>query len=192
MNYAMIKNYDIANGTGVRVSLFVSGCNHHCKGCFNQETWDFNYGQPFTKDTIKEIIEFLLPNYINGLSILGGEPLDPANIESVYNLVLAVKNMYKDNKNIWLYTGYTWEELMKRHRKVTINNLNQTSVIESLLKNVDILIDGRFVESEKDISLIFRGSRNQRIIDCKKSLDDSINNFVFNTVYTYPDSYFKR
>ena len=162
MNYATIKNCDIANGKGIRVSLFVSGCNHHCLGCFNKEAWDFEYGQPFTKNTIDYIVGLLKHDYINGLSVLGGEPLDPMNIIRVCELLFYVKNIFRDSKTIWLYTGYTWEELMERaHIEL---------MTKATLEKIDVLVDGRFIEAEKDISLLFRGSRNQRIIDCKESL----------------------
>lgn len=162
MNYATIKNCDIANGKGIRVSLFVSGCNHHCPGCFNKEAWDFEYGKPFTKNTIDYIVELLKHDYINGLSVLGGEPLDPMNIIRVCEFLFHIKNIFGDSKNIWLYTGYTWEELMER--------AHIDLMTRATLEKIDVLVDGRFVEAEKDISLLFRGSRNQRIINCKESL----------------------
>lgn len=152
MNYSAIKPVDIANGIGVRVSLFVSGCPHHCKGCFNAETWDYDHGEPFTDNTISEIIALMRPSWIRGLSLLGGEPLAPHNIADVQKLVSAVKAVYPD-KDIWCYTGYTWE---------AIKDL-------SIMPLIDILVDGPFIEAEKDITLRFRGSRNQRIIDVPKS-----------------------
>lgn len=194
MNYSAIKNCDIANGEGVRVSLFVSGCNHHCKGCFNKETWDFNHGEPFTNKTITEIIEMLKPDYINGLTILGGEPLDPKNIVEVYRLIISVRNTYGDTKTIWVYTGYTWEELLDRSKNCYIESecrYGADAVISHLLDNIDVLVDGRFIEEEKDISLVFKGSKNQRIIDCKKSIENS-KDHPFYTIITYPDNYFKR
>ena len=158
MNYAEIKYYDISNGLGVRTSLFVSGCNHHCKGCFNEIAWDFNYGNKFTDETMNDILKSLEPKYIAGLSILGGEPLDPDNINTVIQIIMKVKQKYP-NKSIWVYTGYTYEELLER------NNLF-TSLI---LNKIDVLVDGKFIEELKDISLKFRGSSNQRIIDMNKT-----------------------
>ena len=198
MNYSAIKNCDIANGEGVRVSLFVSGCNHHCKGCFNKETWDFNHGKPFTDDTIMEIIEMLRPDYIKGLTILGGEPLDPKNLMEVYRLIISVRNTYCDKKSIWIYTGYTWEELMNRVRKFRHDSSDMMIdrdpdlVLSHLLSETDVLVDGRFIEEEKDISLVFRGSKNQRIIDCKKSLEKTIEMENLNFIIFYPDIYFKK
>lgn len=152
MNYGLIKKTDISNGEGVRVSLFVSGCRRHCKGCFNQETWDFDYGSPFTYDTINEICEALDKPYIKGLSILGGEPLDPLNIPWVETLIFCVKSKFGDTKDIWLYTGYQYDE---------VKDLD-------LMYWIDVLVDGPFIEEQKDISLRFRGSRNQRILRLDK------------------------
>lgn len=195
MNYSVIKNCDIANGEGVRVSLFVSGCNHHCPGCFNKETWDFNYGKHFTNETIMEIIEMLKPDYINGLTILGGEPLDPKNIVEVYRLIMSVRHTYSDKKTIWIYTGYTWSELMSRVRKYHNNNeveCDSDLVLSHLLSETDVLVDGRFIEDEKDISLVFRGSKNQNLISCKESLRDTIKTgYNCNMIYFYPDIHFK-
>ena len=185
MKYSAIKNCDIANGEGVRVSVFVSGCNHHCKGCFNKETWDFNHGKTLTFETVQDIGEMLEPDYISGLTVLGGEPLDPLNTNGVnFLLELVSMGINREKKNIWLYTGYTWDELMDRIFK------NGDTELRSILEYVDVLVDGRFIEEEKDISLVFRGSRNQNIIDCKLSLRDSKENFY--VVYTYPDKYFKN
>lgn len=158
MYYGNIKYYDISNGDGVRTSLFVSGCNHHCKGCFNEIAWDFNYGKEFSYNTLKEILDSLKPDYIAGLSILGGEPLDYKNINAVSTIVEVVRKSFP-NKSIWVYTGYTYEELLER------NNLF-TSLI---LNKIDVLVDGKFIEELKDISLKFRGSSNQRIIDMNKT-----------------------
>lgn len=151
MNYGRIKKNDIANGPGVRVSLFVSGCRNHCPGCFNPETWDFNYGEPFTKKTGKEIIKALRPSWIQGLSILGGDPMEPENQRALLPLLKRIKVMLPD-KDVWLYTGYTYE---------TVKDAE-------ILKWIDVLVDGPFIEAEKDITLTFRGSRNQRIIPLKK------------------------
>ena len=159
MKYANIKKHDIANGPGIRVSLFVSGCNHHCKGCFNSEAWDFNYGNDFTKDTIEEIITALDKSYIEGLSLLGGEPLEEVNQPSVLELILEVKAKLP-NKTIWLYSGFTYEE---------INNM-KTTEIKNILQNIDVLVDGKFIIDLYDPALFFRGSSNQRIIDIKETL----------------------
>ena len=163
MKYATIKKYDIANGPGVRVSIFVSGCNHHCKGCFNQEAWDFNYGKDFTEETIKEILEALKPDYIKGLSLLGGEPFEHINQQGLLTLVKAVKEKYP-NKDIWAYSGFLFDkDIVDKMTKV----FPETS---ELLSYVDVLIDGKFEESLKNPSLAFRVSSNQRVIDVPKSL----------------------
>ena len=161
MNYANIKYFDVANGDGVRTSLFVSGCPHHCKGCFNEVAWDYNYGNEYNEDVLKSIVESIKPYYIAGASILGGEPLAPDNMNCVAYTVKYIKDN-TDNKNIWLYSGYTWEEIIE-------NNY----IKENILPFIDILVDGRFIEELKDISLKFKGSSNQRIIDVKKSLKSS-------------------
>lgn len=151
MNYGKIKKNDIANGPGVRVSLFVSGCRNHCPGCFNPETWDFGYGEPFTKKTEKEIIKALRPSWIQGLSILGGDPMEPENHKALLPLLKRIR-ITCPGKDVWLYTGYTYEQIRD----------------SEILKWVDVLVDGPFIEAEKDISLAFRGSRNQRIIPLRK------------------------
>ena len=151
MNYGRIKKNDIANGPGVRVSLFVSGCRNHCPGCFNPETWDFEYGEPFTRKTEKEIIKTLRPSWIQGLSILGGDPMEPENQRALLPLLKRIRVMLPD-KDIWLYTGYRYEDIKDAE----------------ILKWIDVLVDGPFIEAEKDITLTFRGSRNQRIIPLKK------------------------
>ena len=166
MNYGEIKKHDIANGLGVRVSLFVSGCTHHCKGCFNSETWDFNYGKPFTEETEKEIIDALKPGFIKGLTLLGGEPFEKANQRILLPFLKKVKETYPD-KNIWCYSGYLLdEELLKDSRA-------RCEVTDEMLSYIDVLVDGEFVEELKDISLKFRGSSNQRVIDLKKSLKEN-------------------
>lgn len=161
MNYASIKACDVANGTGVRVSLFVSGCNHHCEGCFNHEAWDFNYGERFGEDQMVKIIDALAPDYISGLSLLGGEPLDPKNQAEVLKVVKKVKELYP-NKTIWCYSGFTFEELLEMKKECVI--------LEELLGNIDVLVEGRFVLALKQLGLKFRGSSNQRILDVSKSL----------------------
>ena len=166
MKYAKIKKCDLANGPGVRVSLFVSGCNHHCKNCFNREAWDFNYGQEFTENEQNEIIEDLKPEYITGLSLLGGEPFERTNQEGLVPLVKKVKQTYPDKK-IWCYTGFTFD---KQILGEMIEKENRESTKE-MINNIDYIVDGRFVEELKDPKLRFRGSSNQRIIDVKKSLE---------------------
>ena len=154
MNYAAIKNYDIANGPGCRVSLFVSGCRRHCKGCFNAEAQAFDYGTRYTAETRRELLEMLSDEHIAGLSILGGEPFEPENRDEVYKLCKAAMLLYPD-KNIWVWTGYDFEGLKNHH----------------VMRYIDVLIDGRFILDQKDLSLAYRGSRNQRVIDIPKSLE---------------------
>ena len=158
MYYGEIKKCDIANGPGVRVSLFVSGCRNHCPGCFNKETWDFCYGKPFTPETKEHIIELLKPDYIEGFSLLGGEPFEPENQKELVLLLKEIKEICPD-KNIWSYTGYTYEKDLMQGGKV------HTSFTEEMLSYIDILVDGRFIEAQKDITLKFRGSANQRILN---------------------------
>ena len=154
MNYAKIKPVDVANGEGVRVSLFVSGCSHRCKGCFNAELWNYDAGEFFTSETLADIIDLCANSYITGLSLLGGEPLDPKNYEQV-TIIAHVFKKFFPHKTIWCYTGYDWEQ---------VNRM-------PIMKYIDVLVDGRFVEELKDPRLKFRGSSNQRIIDVKKSLN---------------------
>ncbi len=158
MYYGEIKKRDIANGWGVRVSLFVSGCRNACPHCFNKDTWDFKFGTPFTENTAEEIIKALAPDYINGLTLLGGEPMEPENQEELLRLTERVK-AEMPNKDIWCFTGFTLEELQSRDCRAN------TQFLKPLLSNIDILVDGRYVEALKNISLQFRGSENQRIID---------------------------
>ena len=166
MNYATIKKCDVANGPGVRVSLFVSGCNHHCKGCFNQEAWDFNYGNEFTEKEENEVMEALKPEYINGLSLLGGEPLEPKNQEGLLPVVKKAKELYP-NKKIWCYTGFLFDEQV-------LNGMDKTNeTTHELLKYIDYVVDGKFVEELKNPGLRFRGSSNQRIIDVKETLKNN-------------------
>ena len=166
MNYADIKRIDVANGPGIRVSLFVSGCTHHCKGCFNPETWDFNYGKPFTEQVENLIIEKLKPDFVNGLSLLGGEPMEPANQKALLSFVKKVKQLYP-NKDIWCYSGFLFDEELLKESRAHCPWTNE------LLSYIDILVDGRFVEELKDITLRFKGSSNQRVIDVKKSLKEN-------------------
>lgn len=166
MNYATIKKHDIANGPGVRVSLFVSGCTHHCKGCFNQEAWDFQYGNVFTQKQIDEIIEALKPNYIQGLSLLGGEPFEYVNQKGILELVKQVKNVYPQ-KDIWAYSGYLLD------RDILGNQCKKWEETRQLISYIDVLVDGEFIEELKNPSLAFRGSSNQRIIDVKKTLKEN-------------------
>ena len=160
MNYADIKKVDVANGPGVRVSLFVSGCSHRCEGCFNPETWDFSYGAPFGEAEVEQILTFLAPDHIRGLSLLGGEPFEPDNQRAVLELVQRVRRE-RPEKTIWCYTGYLYEEL-------AANRVGTHS--RSLLEGLDVLVDGPFVLEKKDLGLRFRGSSNQRIIDVPASL----------------------
>ena len=163
MNYAQIRENDIANGLGVRTSLFVSGCRHHCKGCFNPETWDFNYGSLFTQQDIDKIIAACEPDYIDGLSLLGGEPFEPENQRALIQLLTQFKARLP-GKTIWCYSGFAFEtQLLPKARN------GEESVLE-LLELIDVLVDGRFVEYLKDASLLFRGSSNQNIIDVPASL----------------------
>ena len=159
MKYAKIKKHDVANGPGVRVSIFVSGCHHHCKGCFNEEAWDFNYGKVFTDKTIDEIIEALKPEYITGLSLLGGEPFELVNQQGLLPLLKKVREVYKDTKTIWSYSGFLYEELMAMEHEET----------KEMLSLIDVLVDGKFEEDLKDPLLYFRGSSNQRVIDMNKT-----------------------
>lgn len=169
MNYATIKYNDIANGDGVRTSLFVSGCPHHCKGCFNEIAWDYNYGEEYDTEVENKILDSLEPNYISGLSVLGGEPLCPKNIYNVSKLVRDCKERYGDSKNIWIYTGYTLQELQEEYMSDR-NSIFLRVCYLNAIKNTDVLVDGRFVEELKDISLKFRGSSNQRIIDMQETI----------------------
>ena len=163
MNYAEIKNCDIANGPGVRISLFVSGCTHHCKGCFNEVAWDFGYGKPFTQQTIDQILEMLRPGYIRGLTLLGGEPFEPQNQGPIVELLRQIKEKMPE-KSIWAFSGYLFD------RDILSGRLGDWSVTQEYLSYLDVLVDGPFVEAKKNLSLRFRGSENQRIIDVPASL----------------------
>ena len=163
MNYATIKNCDIANGPGVRVSLFVSGCTHRCKGCFNEVAWDFDYGQPFTESVMDSILEMLRPSYIRGLTLLGGEPFEPQNQPAVVELLRQVKANYPE-KSVWAYSGYLFD------RDILAGRLGPKEITDEYVSYLDVIVDGRFVQSRKNLSLRFRGSDNQRLIDVKASL----------------------
>ncbi len=165
MNYATIKNCDIANGPGVRVSLFVSGCTHHCKGCFNQEAWDFHFGKPFTQETIDRILAMLAPGYIRGLTLLGGEPFEPENQGPIVELLGQVKAKFPE-KSVWAFSGYLFD------RDILPGKLGDPAITREYLGYLDVLVDGPFVEAKKDLALRFRGSSNQRLIDVPKTLKE--------------------
>ena len=162
MNYGEIKKTDIADGEGVRVSLFVSGCRRHCKNCFNKVTWDFDYGKPFTEETQEELLQALAPDYIAGLTLLGGDPMEPENQRALLPFVKRVRKELP-KKTIWCYTGYTYKDGALEEEQ------NNCEVTQELISLFDVLVDGRFIEELKDIRLVFRGSSNQRVIDIKKT-----------------------
>ena len=157
MNYEKIDKCSVSNGAGVRTVLWVSGCDIRCRNCHNQQTWDFNSGIPFTDDTMQELLYDLSKPYIKGLTLSGGHPLDPHNAPKVLEIVKRVKMVFP-NKDIWIYSGYVWEDIIK------------DNTLKEILKYTDILVDGAYVDELRDISLPFRGSSNQRIIDVEKSL----------------------
>ena len=163
MNYANIKPRDIANGPGIRVSLFVSGCTHRCPGCFNTEAWDFTYGEPFDQAVIDRILSDLSPAFVKGLTLLGGEPFDPRNQSAVLELLRQVRAAYPE-KSIWAFTGYLFD------RDLLAGHVGDPAVCREYLEHLDVLVDGPFVEAEKNLTLRFRGSANQRIIDVPASL----------------------
>ena len=163
MNYAEIKNCDIANGPGVRVSLFVSGCTHHCPGCFNEVAWDFGYGRPFTQETVDVILKMLEPSYIRGLTLLGGEPFEPQNQGPIVELLRQIKEKMPE-KSIWAFSGYLLD------RDILSGRLGDWDITREYLSYLDVLVDGRFIEARKNLSLRFRGSDNQRIIDIPATL----------------------
>ena len=171
MNYADIKQYDVANGTGIRVSLFVSGCTHACKGCFNEVAWDFNYGNEFTDKKINDIMEYLEPDYVAGLSLLGGEPFEYSNQKGILPLLRRFREKYpreeysKHKKNIWAYTGYLFD------RDILEKMCGEWEETKEIISYIDILVDGEFHENEKNLKLAFRGSENQRIILVPESLE---------------------
>ena len=161
MHYGNIKECDIADGPGVRVSLFVSGCRHHCKGCFNPDTWDFAYGELYTEETQEKILKLLAPGYIKGFTLLGGEPFEPENQRELVKLLKRIKEEYP-GKDVWCYSGYLYDADLAEGGSV------YTEVTEEMLSYIDVLVDGEFVEELKDVSLAFRGSSNQRIIELGK------------------------
>ena len=164
MNYASIRTCDIANGEGVRVTLFVSGCTHHCKGCFNPDQWDFNYGEPFVREVEDRILRELEPSFISGLTILGGEPMEPANQRVLVPFLRRFREKFGDTKTLWVYTGCVLDAETMNLKPATFNLEGTT---KEFLRMVDVLVDGPFVEELKDISLPFRGSSNQRILRLK-------------------------
>ena len=163
MNYATIKWYDISNGPGVRVSLYVSGCRNHCKNCFNPETWDFGYGQPFTEEVENKILDAMEPEYIRGFTLLGGDPFEPENAEVLAPFMRKMRKRYPE-KSLWCFTGYDYE------RDLLTGKKGDPDTVMKILRCLDVLVDGRFVEELKDLNLRFRGSSNQRIILVKESL----------------------
>lgn len=163
MNYATIKPRDIANGPGVRVSLFVSGCTHHCKNCFNREAWDFDYGEPFTQEVIDHILQQLAPSFVKGLTLLGGEPFEPQNQPEIVKLLRQVKAKYPE-KSIWAFSGYLFD------KDILPGRLGDPEITREYLSYLDVLVDGPFIEAKKNLGLRFRGSENQRLIDVPKSL----------------------
>lgn len=165
MHYSTIKDCDIANGIGVRITLFVSGCTNHCKNCFQPQTWDFDFGEPFTEETEKKLLEMLKPDYINGLTLLGGEPMEPQNQRALVPFLKRVREAYP-NKNIWCFTGFTYEVLK------TDGSHPRCEVTDEMLSLIDVLVDGRYVDELKDLTLQFRGSSNQRLIDMVKTREN--------------------
>ena len=163
MNYADIKRYDVANGPGVRVSVFVSGCTHRCPGCFNEEAWDFNFGKPFTQETIDYIIDLLKPDFYKGITFLGGEPLEHVNQQGLLPLARKIREVYPE-KSIWCFTGYDFE------KDVLGRMINECPETKELLSYIDVLVDGEFIEAQKDLSLVFKGSANQRHILVQESM----------------------
>ncbi len=174
MNYAAIKKYDVANGPGVRVSLFVSGCTHHCPGCFNPETWDFQFGQPFDSDVMNDIIKALEPSYIKGFTLLGGEPFEYVNQQGILPLLKEIKHHFP-HKDIWCFTGYDFE------KDILNDMVNKWPETKEILSYIDVLVDGEFKQDLKNLSLKFRGSSNQRLIKVQDSLKE-------NTIVLWDDS----
>lgn len=161
MHYAEVKYFDVANGPGIRVSLFVSGCPHACPGCFNEIAWNYEYGEKYTEEVEEKILKAVSKAEIQGLSLLGGEPLYPANLHALLPLLRKLKERLP-KKDIWCYSGYTYEELLSREGE-------EKKELEELFSYLTVLVDGRFIEAEKDITLLFRGSKNQRLILVEES-----------------------
>lgn len=161
MHYGNIKPIDSANGPGVRVSLFVSGCTNHCKGCFSPQTWNFDFGEPYTDDTTLKLLELVDKPYISGLSILGGDPMHPFNRKTVLDLLIKFRSKFGKSKTVWMWTGYLYEDLKNEN----------SEEVDEIFSLVDVLVDGPFIEELKDPTLRFRGSSNQRIIDLKQTLE---------------------
>ena len=164
MNYADIKQFDVANSPGVRISLFVSGCTHRCPGCFNEEAWDFSYGNPFTDETVETILKYLEPDYIAGLTLLGGEPFEYANQKGLLPLLRRVREVYPE-KNIWCFSGYLFD------RDIVGRMAGEWPETKEMLSYIDVLVDGEFIKAQKDLTKRFKGSANQRTIDVKASLE---------------------
>ena len=162
MNYAEIKTCDVANGPGVRVSLFVSGCTHHCEGCFNKEAWDFDFGKPFTDEVIDDIIEYMKPDYIKGITLLGGEPLEQTNQQGLLPLLRKIDQIYPE-KDIWCFTGYDFE------KDVIGRMMEEWDETKEFMSYIDVLVDGKFMIDKKDLNLVFKGSSNQRTIMVQES-----------------------
>lgn len=165
MNYATIKNCDIANGPGVRVSLFVSGCTHRCPGCFNEVAWDFNYGQPFTTAVEDEILDMLAPDYVQGLTLLGGEPFEPQNQPTLVSFLRRLRQRYP-HKSVWAFSGYLFENMLA-------GRVGDAQTCREFLEMLDVLVDGPFIQDKKNLMLRFRGSENQRILDVPRSLEQN-------------------
>nr|WP_024835540.1 anaerobic ribonucleoside-triphosphate reductase activating protein [Clostridium sp. 12(A)] len=171
MRYASIRSMDISNGEGVGISLFVQGCRFQCRNCFNESTWDFKGGEKWTKEKEDEFLKLADKPYIRRISILGGEPLTDENLSGVLSLIYRIRHLYGDTKTIWLYTGYTWEEIIDNQFEDLGNGYSRWSDRALIVSQCDILVDGRFIDEQKDLSLKWRGSKNQRAIDIKKSFE---------------------
>lgn len=170
MRYASMRSLDISNGENIGVSLFVQGCHFHCYNCFNSNTWDFDSGKEWTEETENKFMELINRPYIKRISILGGEPLADENVVTINTLLTQIKKDFP-NKIIWIYSGYTWEQIFDNHQHVEVSSINKNR--QDVIFNSDILVDGRFINSKKDITLKWRGSSNQRVIDIKKSIKEN-------------------
>lgn len=170
MKYASMRSLDISNGENIGVSLFVQGCHFHCYNCFNSNTWDFDSGKEWTEETENKFMELINRPYIKRISILGGEPLADENVVTINTLLTQIKKDFS-NKIIWIYSGYTWEQIFDNHQHVEVSSINKNR--QDVIFNSDILVDGRFINSKKDITLKWRGSSNQRVIDIKKSIKEN-------------------